>query len=84
MSVPPWVEFDPDDDAFRRDFEAAYQEADIGSLPAGGSEAARRVALVLQRKREQACSRSSMTSRARIGWRATQRRARDRSQTIDD
>ena len=54
MPVPHWVEFDPDNESFRRDFEEAYSLADIGELPEGGSEAVRRVALVLQRKRPHA------------------------------
>lgn len=55
MPLPHWVEFDPDDDeSLRRDFEEAYLQADVGDLPVGGFEAARRVALVLQGKRPQA------------------------------
>ena len=51
MALPHWVEFDPHDESLRRDFEDAYLQADLGDLPAGGFEAARRVALILQQKR---------------------------------
>jgi len=54
MPAPRWVEFDPDDASLRRDFEDAYLQANVKDLPLGGFEAARRVALVLQRKRPQA------------------------------
>jgi hypothetical protein len=54
MPLPEWIEFDPVDESLLRDFEEAYILADVAGLPEGNSEAARRVALVLQRKRPHA------------------------------
>lgn len=51
MPIPKFVDFDPDTEGIRADFEAAYLAADLAGIEDGGQEAVRRVALELQRIR---------------------------------